>query len=178
MNLQDRWEKAIKRTEIVRPRIKPLATFEATTVPYIFLATAETSRTDTVVRKGEVIVEKPAIVLPFNVPQFEGFDFEEEMEINEDLLKSFFLVRGVSFPSFKYNNKTASLDIFEGKLSKAIEFHMNFLQRDENTHAGLIVGPADCWQFSVIIFVASQISRAAEGDIRKLFEDFGKTWMS
>ena len=178
MNLQDRWEKALKKTEIVRPRIKPLATFEATTVPYIFLANSEISRGDTVVRKGEVVVEKPAIVLPFNMPHFEGFDFEEELDVNEDLLMSFFLVRGVSFPSFRYNNKTASLDIYEGKLPRAVQHYSHTLGRDENTHTGLIIGPADCWQFSVMIFVGSQITRSAEGDIRRLFEDFGKTWMS
>ena len=40
------------------------------------------------------------------MPHFEGFDFEEGMRLNEDLLMSFLLVRGISFPSLKYNNRT------------------------------------------------------------------------
>jgi len=129
---------------------------------------------DTVVRKGEVTVEKPAIVLPFNMPQFEGFDFEKEMDFNEDILKSFFLVRGVSFPSMKYNNIQSLLEIYEGGLSKAVEHYQTLLQRDENVHTGLIMGPEDCWPLSVIIFAAGQAARSAEGDIRRLFDGYGK----
>ena len=126
------------------------------------------------VRKGEVTVEKPAIVLPFNMPQFEGFDFEKEMNFNEDILKSFFLVRGVTFPSMKYNNIQSSLEVYEGNLSKAVEHYSSLLQRDENVHTGLIMGPEDSWPFSVIIFVAGQVARSAEGDIRRLFDSYGK----
>ena len=30
MNIQDAWEKAVRKTEVVRPRVQPLATFAAT----------------------------------------------------------------------------------------------------------------------------------------------------
>src|SRR3989338_11517731 len=123
MNIQEAWEKALKTTEITRPRVQPLHTFEATLLPYIFLAESLVNTGDTVVRKGEIRVEKPSIVLPMNMPQFEGFEFEESLHMNEELLKSFFLVRGVSFPSMKYNNKVDSLDVFEGCLPKALEHY-------------------------------------------------------
>ena len=78
MNIQDGWEKALKYTKIIRPRPKDLLTFEATEVPYIFLSESLVNLGDTVVRKGQIMVEKPAIILPSNMPQFEGFDFEKE----------------------------------------------------------------------------------------------------
>ena len=174
MNIQESWEKALKKTEIVRPRVQPLHTFASTHLPYICLSESSVNPGDSVVRKGEVVVERPSIVLPSNLPQFEGFDFEKEMQVDEELLKSFFLVRGVSFPSMKYNNQTFSLDVYEGSLSKAIEHYSTLLQQNENVHTGLVVGPEDCWLFSVIIFVCGQISKGADADIRRLFEDGGR----
>ena len=172
MNIQDAWEKALKTTEIIRPRVQPLQTFEATHLPYIFLSESLVNSGDTVVRKGEIRVEKPSIVLPFNMPQFEGFEFEESLQMNEDILKSFFLVRGVSFPSMKYNNKTDSLDVFEGRLPKALEHYGNQLQREENVNAGLITGGEEIWQFSILVFICDQVAKSANGDFKKLFDDY------
>jgi hypothetical protein len=174
MDIQDSWEKALKQTEIIRPRVQPLFTFEATHLPYIFLAESILNMGDTVVRKGEIVVEKPAIVLPNHLPQFEGFEFEKDFPSKEDFLTTFFLVRGIKFPSLKYNNKTESLDIHEGRLKQAIEQYTHELQKKEDVATGLVIGPEDCWQFSVLIFICSQIMRQADGDIKKLFDKFLK----
>ena len=95
MNPSELWDRAVKKTEIVRPRVTPLATHDVTRLPYICLSESSVNAGDTAVRKGEVLVQRPSIVLPFNAPQFEGFDFEKEMRVNEDFFKSFLLVRGV-----------------------------------------------------------------------------------
>jgi hypothetical protein len=84
------------------------------------------------------------------------------------------IVRGVSIPSLRYDNRTSSLDIYEGKLSKAIKYHEKLLQQQENVHAGLLVGPEDCWQFSILIFICSQIIRNADQDIRRLLNEYHK----
>ncbi len=174
MTIQDAWEKALKKTDIVRPRVQPLHSYESTRIPYVFLAASSVNSGDTVVRKGEVIVEKPSIILPFNLPQFEGFEFEGESDFKQDFLNTFFLVRGVSFPSFKYNNQTSGIDVHEGKVSSAIKSYMEKFQREEDVHSGLLTGPEDVWQFSVLLFVGGQIARSAEGDIRRLMDDYKK----
>ena len=174
MDIQDSWEKALKDTKIIRPRAQELQTFSDTDLPYIFLSEALVNAGDTVVRKGEIVVNKPAIILPFNLPQFDGFDFEKEFNFGQDMVTNFLLVRGVAFPSMKYNNKTHSLDIYDGHIEKAISYYSDMLQRQENVHSGLIVGPEDCWQFCVMIFICTQIAKSANSDIRKLFERFGK----
>lgn len=174
MSMQDIWDKAVRKTEIVRPRVTPLESRSVTRLPYICLSESSVNSGDTAVRRGEVLVEKPAIVLPYNLPQFEGFDFEKEMNINEDFFKSFLLVRGVKFPAMKYNNQSYSLDVHEGKLSAAIEHYKTQLAQSENVNTGLIAGPEDCWQFSVILFVSSLMIRSADGDIRRLMDDMGR----
>jgi len=168
MDIEKAWEKALKYTEIIRPRVEPLHTFKTTHLPYVFLAESSVNEGDCVVRKGEVLVEKPSIILPPDSPQLDGFDFKDVSLRQQDTIISFFLVRGIGFPSMKYNNKTYSLDIFEGRLSQAIEKHTHELQKAENVTSGLVIGPEDCWQFSVLIFVGMQILRSTDNDISKL----------
>jgi hypothetical protein len=142
----------------------------STVIPYVLLSKSEINPGDTVVRKGEIIVEKPAIVLPENMPQFDGFKFEEEMAMDEDLLKSFFLVRGIRFPSMKYGN-TITLDVFEGALPKATEHYANLFARSEDTQTGLLTGPEETWPLSVLLFVCGQAAKCAESDVRRIFDD-------
>lgn len=174
MDIQQLWEKALKNTEIIKSRVQPLLTFETTKLPYIFLSESSVNIGDSVVRKGKVFVEKPSIVLPENIPQFEGFEFDEELDLNEDTVINFLLVRGIRFPSYRYNNRTYSLDIYEGRLSRAMEYFSAQLEKKEDVHTGLIVGPEDCWQFSVLIFIGTMVVKSADKDIKKLLEDFEK----
>ena len=170
MDIEKVWEKALKYTEIIRPRVEPLNTFRTTHLPYVFLAESSVNVGDSVVRKGEVLVEKPSIILPPDSPQLEGFDFKDVSKYQEDMVINFFLVRGIRLPSLKYNNKTYLLDIFEGRLSKAIEKYSRELQREENVTSSLIIGPEDCWQFSILIFVCMQIVRSTDNDIKELMD--------
>lgn len=172
MNIQDAWEKALKHTKVVRSRAKELQTFSDTKLPYIFLSEALVNTGDTVVRKGEVLVEKPAIIFPNNLPQFYGFDFEKDFETDRDIVTNFLLVRGVRFPSMKYNNKSSSLDIYDGHLDKATAYYSDILQRREDVHCGLVVGPEDCWQFSLMVFMCTQVAKTSDTDVRKLLEYF------
>ncbi len=172
MDIQEAWQKALKTTEILRPRIEPLSRIAATQLPYIFLAESAVNHGDTLVRKGEITVEKPSIILPSNLPHFEGFEEDEKSPWNENRITQFFLVRGVRFPSFKYNNRTDSLDVREGSLNQSVGHYLQELQKKENVSTGLLLGPEDCWQFSILIFIANQSMRQAEGDWKGLWDDF------
>ncbi len=174
MDFEAGWSKALEKTEIVRPRVKPLSTFSATRLPYIFLAESVLNTGDSVVRKGEVLVEKPSIILPPDLPQFEGFRTGETEAPDMDRFANFLLVRGVRFPSLKFNNRTQSLEIHEGRLSAAIEHYRSLLQNEENLSTGLVIGPEDVWQLSVLIFIASQVLRQADGDINRLINEYKK----
>ena len=172
MDIQASWEKALNQTEIIRSRIMGLQTFSETHVPYVLLSASSINYGDTVVRKGEVIVQRPSLILPPHVPQFEGFDFENSQDLlSEDALINFLLVRGISLPSLKYDNKSQALEVFEGGLDDAIKHFGNQLQREENTSTGLVTCPEDVWQFSLLIFICSQIIRNSSNDIRRLLDE-------
>ncbi len=172
MDFDTIWKKALANTEIIRSRVQALLTVSDTRVPYVFLSESSINVGDTVVRKGEVLVRKPALLVPPNNPQFSGFEFDNENSFNENSLINFLLIRGVTIPSMYYNNQTSSLDIYEGSLSAAIKEYTESLQQQENVTTGLIAGPEDCWQFSLLIFICSQIAKNAEHDIRKLLKDY------
>jgi len=175
MDFEKMWTKALKHTEIIRTRVQALSMSGDTKVPYLMLSESSINVGDTVVRKGEVLVQKPSLFIPPNNPKFEGFEFENEdgtEAFDENSFINFLIVRGISIPSLRYDNRTSSLDIYEGKLSKAIKHHERILQQQENVHAGLLVGPEDCWQFSILIFICSQIIKNADQDIQRLLDEY------
>jgi hypothetical protein len=174
MDITSAWEKALRETNIIRSRITGLQTFGETQVPYILLSPSTVNEGDTVVRTGQVLVHRPSLILPPNVPQFEGFQLESEDSFKENSMINFLMVRGVTLPSMKYDNKIFSLNVYEGKIEDAVGFYGNRLQREENTSSGLICGPDVVWQLSLLIFICSQIAKNSSADIRRLLDEYHK----
>ena len=172
MDLQALWEKALKKTDLIRPRLQGLLATSTTRLPYLFLAESSVNTGDTVVRRGSIDVGKPSLILPDHLPQFEGFDFKETLKYSDDTVLNFLLVRGVSFPSLRYNNQVNSLDLHEGRLSNAIRRYEDELQRKEDTVTTLLTGPEDAWQFSILIFIGLQAARSASQDIRGIIDEW------
>lgn len=170
MDIQQLWDEARKRTEILRMQLQDLATFDSTLVPYIFLAESSLNRGDTVVRKGQVLIERPAILLPNFSPQFDGFEVEEGLHVSPEALATFLLVRGIQFPSLKYRHQLSSLDVFEGSLQQGIEHFRDQLTKGEDVRTGLVVGPEAAWQLSLLLLVGALVVRSAEGDLRRILE--------
>jgi len=168
MDIDQKWQKALKKTEILRTRLRHLLTFEHTELPYVFLAESSVNVGDVVVRKGRIMVDKPLIVLPGNFPQFEGFEFKKDFHLDDESVTTFLMMRGVSFPSLKYSNEVTTIDVCPGPLSGAIKRFLNELQKKEDTDCGLIIAPEDCWQFAVIIYAASQVAKSVPEDIKNI----------
>ena len=170
MDIEQLWEKAEKKTEVVRGRVKALATFSHTVVPYTFLAESAVNEGNTVIREGKVIVEKPMIILPEDMPQFQGFDFEEDMDLGQEVVQMFFLMRGIRFPSLKYNNTVDKLELDERSLAKCAAHYKKQFEQKENVNTTLILGPEDCWQFSILLYMASLVGRSVRTDVRNIMD--------
>ncbi len=174
MDIHELWDKARKRTEILRMRLQDLSSVDTTTVPYVFLAESALNQGDTVVRRGHVLVERPSIVLPGFSPQFEGFAFDQDLHVSEETIATFLLVRGIQFPSLKYRHETSSLDLFEGNLQSAITHFQDQLSRAEDIKTGLVIGLEDAWQFSILLLVGMLVIRSADGDLRRFLDEWRK----
>ena len=44
------------------------------------------------------------------------------------------------------------------------------LEKEENVNTALILGPEDCWQFSVLFYMAALVGRCARTDIMNLMD--------
>lgn len=174
MDFEKLWETALGQTEIIRTRIQMLGNTSDTMVPYILLSESKINVGDTIVRQGEIKVSKPSLFVPPNNPQFNGFDFDEQGSFGESAMINYLLVRGISLPSLNYDNRMNKMDMYEGRLSQAIKHYKEDLSQKENVQTGLLVGPEDCWQFSLLIFICSQIARDAKVDIQKLLTEYKK----
>ena len=174
MDIQENWEKALSSTEIVRSRVRHLLTFDDTKVSYILLSKSTVNLGDTVVRKGDVVVTKPSLILPPNIPQFQGFKFADEETFNPDAMINFLMIRGISMPSMKYKNETYSVDVHEDEIERAVAYYKDYLQRREDVQTGLVVCPDECWQFSLLLFIGMQVAKNTEFDIRQLIEKHRK----
>lgn len=172
MEFHEAWAKALKETEIIRSRVQSLPTYDDAQVPYVFLSPSTLNTGDTVVRRGRIMVQRPALMLPPNIPQLEGFDIQKNEGETDHSIMSFLLVRGITIPSLKYNNHTYSLDVFEGDVRRAVAFYANQMEREEDVATGLLLGHEDVWQFSILIFICSQIARNTEVDLKRLMDDF------
>jgi len=172
MNIEELWQRALKNTEIHNFRLSSLSTFAPTDTDYIILSCSELNAKDTVVRKGKVNVMNPIIILPPVYPQLEGFDIEQLADINPDALRSFLYMRGVRLPSLKYYNKTYTMDIIEEPIEDVLAMHKNELERKEDVHTGLLIGPNDAWQFSLLLYVSSLIDRSFDKDIKNIIDRY------
>lgn len=171
MELEELWQKALANTEILRARLSLLGSAESVPLDYIFLAESRVNIGDTVVRKGIVEVHKPLIFLPREFPIFSGFEFEKELGRDSQEISNFLLMRRVVFPSLRYKHLTCTLSVYEKPLSKAILDFKDLLEREEDVKTGLLKGCEDCWQFSVLIYVASQVTRSAPTDIKRFLDE-------
>ena len=86
------------------------------------------------------------------------------------------MARGVSFPSLKYRNETHTVDIYEGELNHAVGYYTDQLERREDVHSGLIAGPEDTWQLSVLMYVAALTIRSAPQNLEQLLEEFRRRY--
>ena len=178
MDFEEKWQEAIAHTQIYSSYKHRLSRYEATTLPYTFLGASLINHGDTVVRKGLVVVDKPLIFLPRNIPRFTGFELEEELGVDEDKLRFFFMIRGINFPSLKYKHEISTIDVVEKDPEEAISFYRNEIERKEDLETGLIFGPIETWQLSVLFYVSVLINRSTSKDLEHYLEEIKKRFLS
>jgi hypothetical protein len=154
--------------------IKRLLTFGSTQFNYIFLASSLVNDGDTVVRKGNFVIDQPTIVLPRNSASFEGFSAQESGGITDEDLSSFFYVRGISFPSLKYINELYELDVFEGSLAQAEKNFMSQVREREDIATAIMIGADTSWQFSTILTACQMIDAHIDHDLKAILDKIKK----
>jgi hypothetical protein len=156
MDIDDeRIRDAVNHTEILRLPKRSLATFGTTNIYYYLVtkpAYAELIKnvTETVVREGRVIAERPRIVTPYYLSRLEGFSSEAKRYF--DMLMR---TRGPDAPSllYSYRNEPKELTIVSEDLLSVVDKLNTEIDKRADPLASIIRGEDELWDVSLLKFI-------------------------
>ena len=170
MEMEEAFKLAQTDTQLIRVRKNLLYTFGATRLPYICLSQSIIHPEKVVVRKGEVMADKPQIAIPGMDFSFEGFEGDQVKDKDEVEGLAILLARRISMPPSKYINKSEAELSEAGPLSEAIERALNRLDHDNDVRTAVISAPEKVWGLSILLYVGSQVARSASSNVQEHFE--------
>ena len=168
MEMEEALKLAQADTQFIRVRKNLLYTFGTTRLPYICLSQSLTRPDDIIVRRGEVMADKPQIAVPGLDFSFEGFsDADEGLEA--DAL-AVLLARRISMPPSKYVNKAGGEVMETGPIAAAIDRALNRLDSENDIRTAVISAPEKVWGLSVLLYIGNQVARSAPSNVHEHFE--------
>ena len=173
MNSAEMFQAALETTDIIKERKYSLFTFGITKLPYFFVGRSEFDPHDTVIREGRVVVEKPHIIVPGNNPMFEGFEFDEDMPVDEGDIKYILMSRRIQLPSLRYINSEQSMDVENIAVDEKVSQLCNRLDSGSDTITAVIRGESRFFPLPLIIYVGKMILRSTGDNLTELFEKSG-----
>ncbi len=161
---------AVEHTEILRLPRQTLDTFGITNI-YYYLVTepvySELIRniTETVVREGRVIAERPRIVTPYYLSSLEGFSTDARRYFDW-LVKA----HGPNIPGlfYTYRNEPKELNIVSDGLLAVVEKLNTRIDQRGDPLAAIIKGQDELWDVSLIKFVFEMTRNSLEDNIRQM----------
>ena len=151
----ERIRDAVRHTEILRPPKQTLSTFGRTNIHYYLLtAPAYTELvanvTETVVREGRVIAERPRIVTPYYLSRLEGFSSDARRYF-EMLLKA----HGPNAPGlfYTYKNEPKELTIVSDNLLSVVDKLNDEIDKRGDPLTSIIRGADELWDVSLMKFI-------------------------
>lgn len=146
---------AVEHTEILRPPKQSLSTFGTTNIYYYLVTEPAYSElvenvTETAVREGRVITERPRIVTPYYLSRLEGFS-PEARRYFEALVKT----HGASAPGlfYTYRNEPKELTIVSGNLPAVVDKLNAELDKGGDPLTSIIKGQDELWDVSLMKFI-------------------------
>ncbi len=151
----DRIEYAVGRTKILRLPKQSLATFGTTNIYYYLVTEPVYSElvkegTETVIREGRVITERPRIVTPYYLSRLEGFSADARRYF--DMLVR---VHGADAPGlfYTYKNEPKGLNIVSENWQSVVNKLNDELDKKDNPLVSIIRGEDDLWDVSLLKFI-------------------------
>ena len=156
MDIDDeRIREVVKRTEILRTPKQSLATFGMTNIYYYLVTEPVYSElvknvTETVVREGRIIAEKPRIVTPYYLSRLEGFSSEARRYFGT-LIKT----HGASAPGlfYTYRNEPKELNIVSDNLLSVVAKLNAEIDKCGDPLTSIIKGEDEFWDVSLMQFI-------------------------
>ena len=171
MDIDDeRIRQAVKRTEILRAPKQSLATFGTTNIYYYLVTEPVYSElvknvTETVVREGRVIAEKPRIVTPYYLSRLEGFSSEARRYF-EALIKA----HGPNAPGlfYTYKNEPKELNIVSDDLLSVVDKLNTEINKRGDPLTSIIKGEDEFWDVSLMKFIYEMTRSSLRNNLRQM----------
>jgi len=165
----ERIEHAARHTEIVRHPRQHLATFGITNIYYYILSEPSyadmSTDTETVIREGRVIAERPKIVTPYYLTHLEGFSYDAKQYFEKMMM-----LHGPSAPGlfYTYKNEPKGLNIVSNNMKAVIDNLNNEIDQKNDPLSTIIKGQDDMWDVSLLKFIYEITSRSVGGNIAQM----------
>ncbi len=171
MDMDDeRIREAVRHTETLRPPKQSLATFGTTNIYYYLVtepAYAELVEnvTETVVREGRVIAERPRVVTPYYLSRLQGFSSEARRYF--DILTRQY---GASTPGlfYSYRNEPKELTIMSDSLHSVVEKLNAEIDKRGDPLTSIIKGEDELWDVSLMKFIYEITRSSMQDNLRQL----------
>jgi len=171
MDIDDeRIRDAVNHTEILRLPKQSLATFGTTNIYYYLVtkpAYAELIKnvTETVVREGRVIAERPRIVTPYYLSRLEGFSSDAKRYF--DMLMR---THGPNTPGllYSYRNEPKELTIVSEDLLSVVDKLNTEIDKRADPLASIIKGEDELWDVSLLKFIYEMTKSSLRDNLLQL----------
>jgi len=171
MDINDeRIREAVRRTEILRAPKQSLATFGITNIYYYLVTEPVYSEmvknvTETVIREGRVIAEKPRIVTPYYLSRLEGFSSEARRYF-EALIEA----HGASAPGlfYTYKNEPKELNIVSDSLLSVVDKLNAEISKRGDPLTSIIKGEDEFWDVSLMKFIYEMTRSSLRNNLRQM----------
>jgi hypothetical protein len=169
MESDERIKAAVMNTRIVRAPKQSLATFGATNIYYYLVAEAafnDIARTsETVIREGRVIAERPRIVTPSYLSRVQGFSPEARKYFD-------FIMHAYPPDSpglyYTYRNEPKELNVVSDDTTAVLARLNSEIDRKGDPLMSIIVGEDTLWDVSILKFIYEITERSVKENVRQM----------
>ncbi len=158
---------AVRHTEVVRLPRQSLATFGTTNIGYYLVTRPVYSElakgvTETVVREGRVIADRPRIVTPHYLSRLEGFTSEARRYFDM-LVKT----HGADVPGlfYTYRNEPKGLTIVAESLASVVDRINSEVDKRGDPLVTIIKGEDELWDVSLMKFINDMTRSSLRGNL-------------
>jgi len=166
----ERIREAVKHTEILRPPKQSLATFGTTNIYYYLVTEPAYSElvkdiTETVIREGRVIAERPRIVTPYYLSRLEGFG-PDARRYFDMLLRT----HGSDTPGlfYTYKNEPKELNIVSDSLLSVVSKLNAEIDKRGDPLTSIIKGKDELWDVSLMKFIYEMTRNSVQDNLLQM----------
>ena len=155
MEDDERIREAVSKTEILRSPKRSLYSFGSTFISYYLVTEpvyAENTAkvTETVIREGRVVAERPKIVTPVYLSRLEGFSPEARRYFESLVQEKSATASGLLYT---YKNEPKEMNIVSGTLIEAVAKLNEEIDRRGDQLTSIIKGTDELWDVSLMKFI-------------------------